>query len=241
MSSIASGVEREDRRRPSLRATATPDSAAGRRRAGIRSPARAGSRRAAARRPSLSRLKCASPKLEARPAPRILQLAVLAAPARTRRCASRAAPPAAPRPPRSPPARARRHAGSSRRNRGRRASGYARTDRGSSRAPRDSRAPSRRRMKLPTGNTRSLEHGEEHRVGHQPRHRDRPPAGPRGQDRVQFAQLGDARMVEPQQVDPVEERRHHPRCRAIRICRSNSRSHTAWSSALKSAQPWSTQ
>ena len=51
------------------------------------------------------------------------------------------------------------------------------------------------------------QHGEEDRVGHQPRHRDGAPAGARLEDRVELPELGHARVRQPQQVDPVKERR----------------------------------
>ena len=45
----------------------------------------------------------------------------------------------------------------------------------------------------------------------QPGHRHHSPAGARRQDRVEPVDVGHARVRQPKQVDPVQERRHHAR------------------------------
>ena len=63
------------------------------------------------------------------------------------------------------------------------------------------------------------QHREKDLVRHKPRHRDRAPARPRLQDCVQLAELRDPGVGEPQQVDPVHERRDDPAAQKIDLAR----------------------
>ena len=51
------------------------------------------------------------------------------------------------------------------------------------------------------------QHREEDQVGHQPRHRHRAPPGPRFQLGVQLGQVGNPRLRQMEQIEPVEKRR----------------------------------
>ena len=52
------------------------------------------------------------------------------------------------------------------------------------------------------------EHREEHRVGHQPRHRDRSPSGAWLEPCVELGEIGHPGVRQPQQVEPVAKRPH---------------------------------
>ena len=80
------------------------------------------------------------------------------------------------------------------------------------------------------------QHREEDVVGHEPGHRDRAPAGPRLQDRVQLRRgrgRPDATASAGRSRRGTAETTREP---SSSTCRANSRSHTAWSSAVNASQ-----
>ena len=80
-------------------------------------------------------------------------------------------------------------------------------------------------MKLPTGKTRSDSMAKKMSSGHEPRHRDRAPAGSRLQDGVQALDVGNAGVRQLQQVDPVEEGRHDARAEQLDLPREQQVPH----------------
>ena len=74
-------------------------------------------------------------------------------------------------------------------------------------------------MKLPTGNTRSASIAKKISSGTSPGTATIAPARSRLQDRVQPLDVGNARMRQPEQVDPIEKGRDHARTEQVHLPR----------------------